>query len=221
MNKFDNYNFLYPYKNCYNYKKTYSLSFQDMFILTVLNGKSAGTYLEIGASYPDLNNNTFLLSSELSWKGTSIEISQDYKQLWENIRPNDNFVCDDALKLNYEELLLKNYSNNVIDYLQIDIEPSINTFTALTKLPLNKYRFAVITFETDFYTGGESINVRTRSREILSNLGYELIVGDVIADGYGAYEDWWVDLNYVNKGVALHIKNRALITQHPSKLLLY
>lgn len=216
-----NYNFLYPYKNYQNHKKSYSLSFQDLFVLTMLNGQEGGTYLEIGASYPDTNNNTFLISNEFFWKGVSIEISPEYINLWNNIRPTDTFICGDALQLNYKEILSTNYKSSIIDYLQLDIEPSTNTFSALKKLPLDQYRFKVISFETDYYTGGESINVRKESRELLKSLGYELIIGDVIAEGYGEYEDWWVDLNYVNKDIAMHIKNRALTIHDPSKLLLY
>ena len=34
---------------------------QDMFVLTVLNGKTNGTYLEIGSGDPFIGSNTALL----------------------------------------------------------------------------------------------------------------------------------------------------------------
>lgn len=121
----------------------------------------------------------------------------------------------------YEAVLPKYFDSDIIDYLQVDIEPSNHTLAALKKLPLKKYRFKIITFETDLYMGGPGEQVRSESRKILSDLGYELIIGDVLESGQYAYEDWWVDLNHVNKSVALHIKNRATKIQDPFKLLLY
>ena len=36
-----------------------------------------------------------------------------------------------------------------IDYLSLDIDPSEATLAALKKLPLDDYRFSVITYETE------------------------------------------------------------------------
>ena len=40
--------------------KSYSQSAQDIFVLSVLDQKRDGTYLEIGSSVPVDNNNTYL-----------------------------------------------------------------------------------------------------------------------------------------------------------------
>lgn len=220
-NNWNNYKFIYPFNGCDTIKETFSQAYQDIFILTMLNGKSNGTYLEIGAAHPDYGNNTYLLSKYLSWKGISIDIVPEVRPYWENLRPKDNLIIGNAMNLDYSNILPQYYNSDIIDYLQVDIEPSNHTLAALKKLPLNKYRFKIITFETDLYMGGPGEHVQKESRELLTNLGYELIIGNVVAAGYGAYEDWWVDLNHVNKGVALHIKNRATKIQDPLKLLLY
>lgn len=214
-------NVLYPFLGSEKAFKIYSQSYQDVFILSLLNGKENGTYLEIGAGWPDFINNTNLLSKHFSWKGLSIEILQDMKLLWDEKRPNDNLLIGDAMEIDYSAILPQYFQSNIIDYLQVDIEPSNHTLAALKKIPLNDYRFKIITFETDLYAGGPGQEVRRESRQILQNLGYELIVGDVRECGVNPYEDWWVDLNYVNKDIALDIKNRALQTQHPLELLFY
>ena len=78
-----------------------------------------------------------------------------------------------------------------IDYLSVDIEPPILTLKALQKVPLDKFRFSVITFEHDMYrtdNGHEfdqQYTMRT-SRELLSSHGYSLIFANM-------QEDWWVD----------------------------
>ena len=46
--------------------------------------------------------------------------------------------------------LRKNYPKQ-IDYLSLDIDPSEATLAALKKLPLDEYRFSVITYETEVY----------------------------------------------------------------------
>lgn len=44
-----------------NIENNYSQSMQDMFVLSVLNGKKNGVYVEIGADKPRVINNSYLL----------------------------------------------------------------------------------------------------------------------------------------------------------------
>jgi len=67
--------------------------------------------------------------------------------------------------------------------------------------------------------GGTAPWVRQQSRNLLSSLGYSLVVPDVIVDNGNPYEDWWVDLNLVNQEVVLEIREMAKITQKPFELL--
>ena len=218
-NQWNNSRYRYPFPNCLSMQETYSLTWQDTFVSTVTKGKKNGAYLEIGAQWPDNGNNTYLMSKHLNWNGLSIELLDQYKDNWRQLRPNNKFLAHDALTLDYTRLLAENYNNNVIDYLQLDIEPSDNTLTALKNLPLEKYRFAVITFETDLYQGGSGPKVREESRNLLQKHGYELIISDVLHHG-SPYEDWYVDLNLVDKLVALDIKKQAKYNQNPNDLLL-
>ena len=43
-----------------NIENNWSQSFQDMFVLTMLNGKKNGVYVEVGADQPRVISNTYL-----------------------------------------------------------------------------------------------------------------------------------------------------------------
>lgn len=219
FNQWNNSKFRYPFAGCLSVSETFSYTWQDIFVLSLLKGKKNGTYLEIGAYYPNYANNTYLLAKDFNWNGVSIDIETEFESHWKNLRPNNTFLCCDALTADYDKILSENYSSNNIDYLQLDIEPSDKTLAALKRIPLDKYRFKVITFETDLYAGGPGPAVREESRQILQQHGYELIFGDVWADG-NPYEDWWVDLNQVDRYVALDIQEKSKHTKAPIEVLI-
>jgi hypothetical protein len=68
----------------------------------------------------------------------------------------------------------------------------------LKKIPFDKFKFSVITYETDYYDPNvsreESHKVREESRKILESNGYELLVGNVCnISNNDPFEDWYVD----------------------------
>ena len=204
-------------------QQNFSQAFQDIFIISAMAGKKNGSFLEIGAMHPIYNNNTNLLESKFGWHGVSIDNNIDCAPPWPFFRPSTNFVLSDALELDYLKLLPIWFGQDVyqIDYLQLDIDPSINTLHALQKLPLEQYRFSVITFETDAYVG--DLRAQKQSREILHLLGYELVGMDVcvVWDDYStepiAFEDWWVDPKIINKekiDCFKAIKTKPLLPQY-------
>lgn len=175
----------------------YSQAYQDMFVLTMLDGKRNGTYLEIGAFSPTFISNTCLLDKKFGWNGISIDINPQTQSQFIGTR-NCQFVLQDALTIDYKSLLKGSNMPNQIDYLQIDIEPQSNTLSCLKLLPLNDYRFSVITYETDFYdpsvTREESLKNREESRQILLSHGYEMVVGNICnVSTNDPFEDWYVD----------------------------
>ena len=50
-----------------NGQSTYSQAYQDLFVRYMLDFKSDGIYVEIGASEPKQSNNTFILETDLGW----------------------------------------------------------------------------------------------------------------------------------------------------------
>lgn len=168
----------------------YSNLCQDMFVLSILNGLTNGTYIEIGGELPVRGNNTYLLESQFGWRGYSIEFKPQYDPMWKADRKNPLYI-QDALTTDYLALAEKHDLGTVIDYLSVDIEPEEATFAALQKIDHSKLRFKVITFEHNHYNGGQGPRVRLDSRKYLESLGYLMIVGDVAHAGDLA-EDWWI-----------------------------
>ena len=194
----------YKFDNIDKIKQNYSASYQDMFVLTMLNGKTDGYYVDIGGGDPVLNSNSYLLEKYFNWNGISFDLKSELAIEWNNKRDNV-YINEDAINFNYSDYFEKNNYPYQIDYLSLDIEPLDNTLKCLENLPLDKYRFSVITYETDYYAGvinfsNELANhVRERSREIFKSYGYIMISGNVSAiSDECPYEDWYVDPNIVD-----------------------
>ena len=193
--------FKFPFKGLEKIEQSYSQALQDMFVLAATDGKENGIFLEIGAYHPTSLSNTYLLEKLFGWDGVGIDISMIYG--WEAER-TASLVITDATMLDYKSFL-DMYSKfkgcaGRIDYLQIDIEPSTNTFKCLKRMPLDQYRFSVITYETDVYDTAipkETLeSIRTESRHILGGYGYILVNGNVENAGNDPFEDWYLDSEY-------------------------
>jgi hypothetical protein len=166
---------------------------QDSFVLNSLNEKRNGWYVEIGSSDPVLYNNTYLLETEYDWHGVGFEWDHGLVDLYNSVRKN-KCVAADATQFNYLKYFQENGFPKQIDYLQLDIEPAYQTLAALKQIPLTEYRFSVITYEHDLYADPANKEIKEESIEILSSLGYELLVENV-NDGSPdrIFEDWWID----------------------------
>jgi hypothetical protein len=203
--------FTMPFPGLETIDHSYSQAWQDLFVLAMTQGKRNGTWLEVGASWPIFVNNTYLLS-KFGWSGISIDIS-DTTKFWNVDRPTDRLIITDATKINYEELLSDQPFQ--IDYLQLDIDPQHQTLEVLKKLPHDKHRFSVITYETDSYIW-DNVPLKHEARQIFADLGYELVIPDVVAksrDVYGhghnkwvPFEDWYVDPAVISAEVVQKIK---------------
>ena len=174
-------------------ENNWSQSFQDMFVLSMLDGKKNGVYVEVGADQPRVISNTYLLETEFDWAGVSFELDGDKVSFFNTMRRN-KCICDDATEFDYKYLFEERKYPKQIDYLQLDIDPAEGTLAALKKLPLDDYRFSVITYETDVYSSGADI--QDEQIEILESYGYQLVSKNVKCEG-NPYEDWWVDPNIV------------------------
>lgn len=201
--------------------RNFSQALQDMFVLSVLNGKSAGTFLEIGAHDPVECSNTNLLEHSYGWSGMSFDILDLSGRF--SSRPKTKFVCADAINYDYRTGLKANYDTNRIDYLSLDIEPNYNTLACLKNLPHDSYRFSVITYETDVYDPSQSKenneSVRRESREFLKGLGYALVNGNVSnLDNEHPFEDWYIDSTFFDRSV---IEKFTRISDEPLAAHLY
>ena len=183
---------IYKFKGYEKINKNFSQCLQDIFVLTMLDGKTNGTYLEIGSSDPYIGNNTALLEN-LGWTGISIEIDNDLCTLFNNKRKN-KCINIDALDYDYSSL------TGVIDYLQLDCDPPKVTYEILTKLNFDSCDYKVITYEHDYYADDTKL-YRDKSREFLKSKGYFLIAGDVAPNDTDNFEDWWVLPEYIDMDI--------------------
>lgn len=195
---FQKYNNLrFKFRNSEKIRQNYSQCYQDMFVLSCLDGKIEGRYLEIGAGHPYISNNTMLLE-QFEWKGIGLDLKEHEIELYNNERKN-LIANADATEIDYTELLREvDLDYPTFDYLQVDCDPPRVSFNALKKIPHDKYKFATLTFEHDKYTSEDGELVQVESREFLTDLGYVLVVDDISVDDMHPFEDWWVHPDLVS-----------------------
>jgi tetratricopeptide (TPR) repeat protein len=179
----------YKFPGAETIEKNFSQTYQDMFTLSMLNGKRNGTYFEIGAADPFHGSNTALLE-QFGWTGTSLEILPHEVEKFKKHRKNEIILCD-ATKFDYS--ILKGH----IDYLQVDCEPPSTTYEILTMLPWDQCTFGVITYEHDHYTD-VSGSYREKSRNFLLSRGYLLVASNIAPNETSCYEDWYVHPKHVD-----------------------
>ena len=178
-----------------NIENNWSQSMQDMFVLSMLDGKRNGIYVEIGADQPRVISNTYLLEKDFDWSGISFELDSDKVAFFNTIRKN-KCLCEDATLYDYKSLFEERSYPKQIDYLQLDIDPAEGTLRALKTLPLDDYRFSVITYETDVYSSGADI--QDEEIAILKDAGYQLVIKNIKNEG-NPFEDWWIDPNIISE----------------------
>lgn len=182
----------------------YAQSDQDIFVLAMLDGLTNGTYLEIGSAWPEHISNTALLERQFKWKGISIDYQDIYLPMWEQAKRVNTYIKEDALKVNFTELL--DTMPTVIDYLSLDCDPADNTYQILTRIPFDRYQFKIITFEHDCYRDGPAVKIA--SRNFLSKLGYELVASNIShIEVYTDYEDWWAHPDLISRSKINLYKN--------------
>ena len=190
QNEHDRYKF--KFKGIENIERNYSRHFQDMFVLSILDGQKNGTFVEIGSGHPELFNNTLLLEKEFGWKGISLDNSERMCHIFSRSR-NSSLVLADAANTDYKLLFKQHCLEQRIEFLRINAEHA--SLAALKAIPFDKHEFSVLQFQHNAVWWGAEI--REESRKILSKIGYILMVSDVAVDEKSSYEDWWVHPDYV------------------------
>lgn len=173
-----------------------SQAHQESFVLTTLNFKRNGYYLELGSAWPVHNSNTYLLETQYGWSGLSIENDPERVELFNSSERNNKCVQADGVTFDYAAYFEAHNFPRQLDYLQMDLHPASVTLDALINLPLDKYRFSTITYEHNGHRGRKHQEIKRRSQEILLSYGYLLVVEDLTFNFQGhdlAYEDWYVD----------------------------
>jgi hypothetical protein len=152
----------------------------------MLNGKINGTYLEIGAGNCFYGNNTALLEEQFDWEGIALDIDENFVQAHKNERKNPCFLKDATL-VNYNLFLSGLDFPNEIDYLQLDCDPPSVTYDILLSIPFETYKFAVITYEHDYYCD-ETKSFQEKSKKYLESYGYVRVVNNISPNSSSAFD---------------------------------
>ena len=188
---------------------------QDIFVNKILQ-KNKGFFLDIGAGTGGLTgrpvefySNTYFFERYRGWKGIAI----DYDENWYNHVKNKRTCkvsCVDLLKVNINEHLESLGCLEEIDYLSIDVDDA--QWKVFNEFDWDKYKFKVLTLEHNLFQSQDTKlqnhsdehkerikKEYDRYREVLRGQGYEILYADVVLDGYGPLEDWWVNKEVYEK----------------------
>jgi hypothetical protein len=191
--------------------ESFSQAGQDKFPQTMLHGVSGPKrYLDIGCHHPTVFNNSYALE-RAGWNGVSIDI-QDFSREFASQRTN-TFIQANVLTIDWEPIIVKYFPERVIDYISFDVDDA--TEIAFQRFPFSTVRFKTITLEHDGYRVGARL--RDSIRKTFTDLGYTLVCADVVAEGYGAFEDWWVDKSAVDNNMV----EQMTCSNTPSKRIVY
>jgi hypothetical protein len=179
--------------------KFYSDAKQDQFVANILNFKKDGYCVDIGSCHSIISNNTYAFQ-ELGWTSISVEIESGYNESY-SIRKKGVHLNENALEVNYKQVFDEYEFPKSIDYLSLDVDTV--SLDVLRILPLDEYRFKVITIEHDGYLYGDKY--REQQRRLLQSYGYLLLCSNVYVEQIGyegkecPFEDWWIDPSEFNK----------------------
>lgn len=171
----------------------YSDAKQDQFVANILDFKKDGYCVDIGSCHSIISNNTYVFQ-DLGWTSISVEIESGYNPSY-STRKKGVHLNENALEVDYKKVFEEYEFPKSIDYLSLDVDTvSLNV---LRVLPLDEYRFKVITIEHDGYLYGDKY--REQQRGLLQSHGYLLLCSNVYVEqpGYEGkefpFEDWWID----------------------------
>ena len=184
--------------------RNYSRHFQDMFVLSCLNGKKGGTFIELGSGHPTHYNNTKLLEEKFNWKGVSLDNSERMCHIFSRERKTPVILAD-AANQDYTALFKQNCFEQQIDFLRINAEHA--SLDSLKNIPFDKHEFNVVQFQHNAIWWGSEF--RDESRKILNQIGYILLVPNVAVDPKSPYEDWWVHPNIANNNPQMKTANQV------------
>lgn len=160
-----------------------------------------GTYIEIGACGPVQRNNTYSLEG-YGWRGFGLELDIKHKQSWADSKRINPVYWANAIEFDYVAAAKEQGLPNRINFLQVDIEPPENTFSALKQVINQGLAFDFISFEHDKYCHTNDIDETVTNW--LKQHGYKVAVYNVCSQRkrnpgvWSHIETWYVneDINF-------------------------
>lgn len=192
---------------------SYSQASQDRFVAEVTANQRAGSFLDIGSNNPVAINNSYMLESELGWRGLLVDNSVESMKACEEKRKSAFLLTNAAAPQDWIGALRQAEEINhgvslhpprYVDYLSADIDGA--TLEFLKNFPFKEIKFRVMTIETDVYRNG--LEYRDTMRRIIFDHGYELVAGDVKDQGL-PFEDWWIFPDLVDAKLVARFKSHG------------
>jgi hypothetical protein len=169
---------------------------QDIFPQVVV--PNGNTFLDIGSNAPTAYNNSYALEI-LGWNGKCFDID-DYTNQYIQTR-RAKFICADVTTYDWNSILSE--MNGIVDYISFDVDEA--TRPAFDNFPFDTFHCKTLTIEHDAYRFGNL--TRDHIRDTLTSYGYLLIFGNVVCDGFGAFEDWFVHPDYIDPAILQKLLN--------------
>ncbi len=85
---------------------SYTRNFEDVMLVRALGGIQQGFYVDVGASHPVIDSNTYALYNK-GWRGIAIEPQPIFNELWQQHRPEDGLINAAAAATSGETMLFK------------------------------------------------------------------------------------------------------------------
>lgn len=177
---------------------------QDAWVIDQL-GDHQGFFVDVGAYDGIEHSNTYALEQR-GWTGVCVEPNPvAFEQLranrscllsgWVMSDHNDRIAFDGVQVGNGPEIECRTLTTllatigapDVIDYLSIDTEG--HELPVLAGMDFDRWQVRLITIEHNSYLHGPAHKLAIYAA--LSTLGFRRVVEDVVAPGYGVFEDWY------------------------------
>lgn len=155
---------------------------QDTFAYIISGEDKEGFFVDIGCHDGFVHSNSYGLE-QVGWSGLLVD-----KERGICTQPRNSYIVySDASKPNPDLLAAYESLPPIVNYLSVDCDD--DTFGALVAFPWDKVKCQTVTIEHDRYRVGDG--PRDHIRAFMKSIGYELVCADVVAPGYGQFEDWW------------------------------
>lgn len=192
----------------------YSQSGQDAWVDRVLNQKTNGYFVDIGAYDGVQTSNSYFFELNRNWSGVCIEADITPFNLLNSTRKSKNYfgavssytgecffstpsVSNDGVKIpcyTLNTILTNTNSPNYIDYLSIDVEG--HEYSILSAVDYSKWVFGLMTVEHNLYCSGPEN--KDKIYNLLKDNGYIRIIDNVLCQDSSnpswylqPYEDWY------------------------------
>lgn len=189
---------------------------QDEWVHSIVG--DTGYFVDVGAHDGLVHSNTYALE-QLGWTGVCFEPNRAaYKELCVNrttayshpfaVSDHHGTVTFNGVRLitgmqaqifeavpvaPLTSLLDDVDAPPVVDYLSIDVEG--HELEVLAGMDFDRWHVRLITIEHNLYCDGP--DRKNAIFDVLTGHGFELIEEDVIAEGYGEYEDWYANRQHL------------------------